>query len=409
MKNTADLIVVGGGPAGLMAAGTAGGRGLRVILIEKNEKVGRKLGITGKGRCNLTNNTTPQKVVEALPTNGKFMYSALNLLTPADTMALFEGLGVPLKTERGGRVFPVSDRAADVVNALRTYCRRGNVETVTATVKDVITEDGRVTGVTTDKGDFYAPTVCIATGGASYPATGSTGDGYRLAEKLGHTVVQPRGSLVPLESPDGYCAKMQGFALKNVGLTVLNKSGKKVYEDFGEMLFTHFGVSGPMILSASAHMRNFDKDQYRLSIDLKPALDESKLDARILRDFQKYANREFINSLGELAGRSMIPVLVELSGIPPETRVNSITKAQRRKLLELFKAFPVRISGPRPVEEAIVTTGGVNVREMDPKTLESKKVPGLRFAGEVIDVDGYTGGYNLQIAWSTGYAVGMTV
>jgi len=409
MKNTADLIVIGGGAAGLMTAGTAASRGLRVILIEKNNRMGWKLSITGKGRCNVTNNTTPQKVIESIPTNGKFMYSSLAGFTPSDAMAFFEGLGVPLKTERGGRVFPVSDKAADVVNALRGYCAKNGVITVCAAARSILTEDGVVTGVTTDKGEFAAPNVCICTGGASYPATGSTGDGYRMASELGHTVIPPRGSLVPLESDDDYCAEMQGFSLKNVGLKVTNKAGKVIYEDFGEMLFTHFGVSGPLTLSASAHMRDFQNDKYTMKIDLKPALDEQKLDARILRDFAKFANREFSNSLGELAGRSMIPVLVKLSGIPGDTRVNSITKVQRRRLVELFKAFPVTISGPRPVKEAIITSGGVSVREINPKTMESKLVNGLYFAGEVIDVDAYTGGFNLQIAWSTGYAAGSAI
>jgi len=406
MKRPSDIIVVGGGAAGLMAAGAAASCGAAVALLERNPRPGRKLGITGKGRCNLTNDCGVQQVLENTPTNGKFLYSALGAFPPSAVMEFFRAQGVELKTERGNRVFPVSDRAGDVVDALEGYCRRGGVEVIRARARRVLLRDGRAAGVLTDAGEFYAPRVILCTGGASYPATGSTGDGYAMASELGHTIVPPKPSLVPLESPDRYCGRMQGFAPRNVRLKVLG-GGKVVYEDFGEMLFTHFGVSGPLILSASAHMRDFGREKYSLSIDFKPALDEKKLDARILRDFEKYRNRDIANALTDLEARSMIPVLVELSGIPAETRANAVTREQRRALLELLKAFPVAISGPRPIAEAVVTSGGVDVREIRPKTMESRLAPGVYFAGELIDVDAYTGGFNLQIAWSTARAAAL--
>lgn len=392
-----------------MAAGLAARRGLDVVIIEKTKYTGRKLGITGKGRCNVTNDCPPREVIGNIPRNGKFLYSAVTAFPPRRVMELFESLGVPLKVERGNRVFPVSDRAADIVEALRAFCRRGGVRIVHERAVEILTDGGRVSGVRTDAGEHMATSALIATGGLSYPVTGSDGDGYKLAAALGHNVVKPRGSLVPLEAEGGECARMQGFAPRNVAVKVVDGSGRRVYEDFGEMLFTHFGVSGPVILSASAHMRDFERERYTLYIDLKPALDMETLDRRLLRDFEKYKNRDFINALEDLAGRSMIPVLVERSGIPPHTRVNSVTREQRRALAELLKAFPVKITGPRPVEEAIVTSGGVDVREVDPRTMESKLVPGLRFAGEVLDVDGYTGGFNLQIAWSTAYVAAGSV
>lgn len=415
MRSTSsDLVVIGGGAAGMMAAGLSARCGLSVTILEKTRYTCRKLGITGKGRCNLTNNTSVREVIANIPRNGKFMYSAVTAFPPRMVMEFFESLGVPLKTERGNRVFPVSDRAGDVVEALRAFCRDKGVRVAHARAEHILTEAGRVTGVSCVDGDgktcrLSSGNVLIATGGLSYPVTGSDGDGYKMARELGHTVVSARASLVPLEAEGGECARMQGFSLKNVGLKVVDKSGKRIYEDFGEMLFTHFGVSGPMILSASAHMRDFENNSYTIYIDLKPALDEETLDRRLLRDFEKYRNRDFRNALADLAGASMIPVLVEMSGIPPETKVNSITREQRRRLLALFKAFPVKITGARPVEEAIITSGGVDTREIDPRTMESKLVRGLYFAGEVIDVDAYTGGFNLQIAWSTAYLAARSV
>ena len=313
-----------------------------------------------------------------------------------------------MKVERGNRVFPVSDNANDVADALARECRRLGVRTLRTSAREILTEDGAVTGVVTDQGRIACRAAALCTGGLSYPKTGSDGTGDGIAEELGHTVTPRRPSLVPLESPDGYCAEMQGFSLRNVTLSAYEDE-KLIYRELGEMLFTHFGVSGPLVLSASAKMRHMGEKRYRLAIDLKPGLDEKKLDARILRDFEKYANKEFKNALGELAGRTMIPVLVRLSGIPEDTKVNAITREQRQRLLQLFKAFPVSVSGTRPIDEAIVTAGGVSTKEINPRTMESKLVQGLFFAGEVLDLDAYTGGFNLQIAWSTGYVAGMSV
>lgn len=392
-----------------MCALTAAQRGLNVVLLEPNKMLGKKLRITGKGRCNVTNNCDIKTILANIPGDGRFLYSALNRLGPQDTMALFEALGVPLKTERGSRVFPVSDRSHDIANALeRAYAHAGG-RVVHAAATDILTQDGAVSAVVTTEGTIDCDAAVICTGGLSYPLTGSTGDGYRLAQRLGHTVTPTRASLVPLESDDPWCAEMQGFSLRNVTLTVYDEQNKVIYSDLGEMLFTHFGVSGPLVLSASAHMRDFSQHKYRLSIDLKPALDEKKLDARILRDFQKYANRDFKNALYDLAGHAMIPVLVRLSGIPEDTKVNAITREQRHRLVELFKHFPVSVTGTRPIDEAIITSGGVSLKEVNPRTMGSKLVPGLYFAGEVLNLDAYTGGFNLQIAWSTGYVAGNAV
>lgn len=392
-----------------MCALTAAQRGLNVVLLEPNKMLGKKLRITGKGRCNVTNNCDIKTILANIPGDGRFLYSALNRLGPQDTMALFEALGVSLKTERGSRVFPVSDRSHDIANALeRAYAHAGG-RVVHAAATDILTQDGAVSAVVTTEGTIDCDAAVICTGGLSYPLTGSTGDGYRLAQRLGHTVTPTRASLVPLESDDPWCAEMQGFSLRNVTLTVYDEQNKVIYSDLGEMLFTHFGVSGPLVLSASAHMRDFSQHKYRLSIDLKPALDEKKLDARILRDFQKYANRDFKNALYDLAGHAMIPVLVRLSGIPEDTKVNAITREQRHRLVELFKHFPVSVTGTRPIDEAIITSGGVSLKEVNPRTMGSKLVPGLYFAGEVLDLDAYTGGFNLQIAWSTGYVAGNAV
>ena len=405
-----DLVVIGGGAAGLMCAVTAAERGLSVVLLDANQKLGRKLRITGKGRCNLTNQCDIKTFMANIPGDGRFLYSALNRLSPADTMALFESWGLPLKTERGYRVFPVSDNANDVADLLARRCERLGVHWLHTRAVAIESRDGAVSGVVTEQGHLACRAVAVCTGGLSYPLTGSTGDGYRMARSYGHTVVEPMASLVPLESPDESCAEMQGFSLKNVTLSVYEGEGNKpIYSELGEMLFTHFGVSGPLVLSASAHMRHFDTVKYRLAIDLKPGLDEKKLDARLLRDFEKYANRAFRNALGDLLGHSMIPVVVRLSQIDPEKPVHDITREERLRLLHLLKAFPVAVSQKRPIDEAIVTAGGVSTKEINPRTMESKLLPGLYFAGEVLDLDAYTGGFNLQIAWSTGYTAGMSI
>ena len=407
-KLSADAVVIGGGAAGMMCSLVAAQRGLDVILLEPNKTLGRKLRITGKGRCNVTNNCDIKDFLTNIPGDGRFLYSALNRLSPRETMQFFESLGLPLKTERGNRVFPVSDNANDVAGTLARNLERSGVRHIRESAKHIITENGEVTCVKTDSRVISCRTAVICTGGLSYPLTGSTGAGYKMARELGHSIAPCRPSLVPLESDDEYCAQMQGFSLKNVTLSAY-ENDKLIFRELGEMLFTHFGVSGPLVLSASSHMRNFGSAKYRLSIDLKPALDEKKLDARLLRDFEKYANRDFENSLCDLAGKTMIPVLVELSGIPAEEKVNSITRQQRHDLLRLFKEFPVSISGPRPIDEAIVTSGGVLTKEINPRTMESKLVSGLYFAGEVMDIDAYTGGFNLQIAWSTAYVAANSI
>ena len=403
------VVIIGGGAAGLMAACVASSRGAPVLLIEPNETYGRKLRITGKGRCNLTNDCTVREAIDAIPAGGKFLQSALYAFPPQSVIAYFEELGVPLKTERGRRVFPVSDSANDVAEALVRRMKKNGVETLKARVQRIITDNGAVRGVVTGGREIPCCAAIIATGGLSYPKTGSTGDGYKLAETLGHTVLPTRGSLVPLESSDECCTKMQGLSLRNVGITVSDGGKKPVYSDFGELLFTHFGISGPLTLSASAHIRDFENKSYSVFIDLKPALDEETLDKRILRDFEKQKNRDFANSLDELLTRLMIPVIVERSGIPPDKKVHSITREERLRLRTLLKSFEVIISRPRPVDEAVITSGGVDTRELVPATMESKLVRGLFFAGEVINADAYTGGYNLQIAWSTAYAAANAV
>lgn len=399
-----DVIVVGGGAAGMFAAIQAASDGAKVLLLEPNDRLGKKLYITGKGRCNVTNHCSWQEVLKNVPRNSRFLYSALSGFPPEQTEAFFEDRGCALKVERGNRVFPVSDRSASVIDVLRGALRETGVAVRQARVTELLTENGRISGVRTDRGSFAAPAVILATGGKSYPATGSTGDGYRLAAVLGHSIVPPVGSLVPLVEDGHFCERMQGLALKNIRIRLLDESGKSVFEEFGELLFTHFGLSGPVILSASAHMEA--KKRYTVSIDLKPALDEEKLDARILRDFSENQNRNFENALSGLFPKTMIPVIIERSGIHGWEKVNSVTKAQRRALLELTKHFTVQIAGLRPVEEAIITSGGVSVQEVSPKTMESKLVPGLYFAGEILDVDAYTGGFNLQIAWATAFAAG---
>lgn len=406
MTNTKKIAVIGGGAAGMMAAGTALLSGASVTVYEHQNKTMRKLRITGKGRCNVTNNCTTEEFITNVIHNPRFMYAPLSHLSPEDTVNLFENLGVPLKTERGRRVFPVSDRAEDIANALLRY-----TEGVTFRfehVKGVLTENGRAVGVIAKETERF-DAVILASGGVSYPLTGSDGSGHAMARELGHTVTPLTPSLVPLCSSDDCCPKMQGLSLKNVGLRIVdNANGAVLYEDFGEMMFTHFGLTGPMILSASAHLQKNDIKRLSAVIDLKPALDEKTLDNRLLSDFSKFANRNFENALGSLLPAKMIPVMIERTGIDPEKKVHNITKEERKTLLNSLKAFSVALCGFRPIAEAIVTAGGIAVSEIYPKTMMSKKISHLFFAGEVIDVDAYTGGYNLQIAFSTGYLAGKS-
>ena len=403
MSESGGLAVVGGGAAGMMAAICAARAGAAVTLLEPNERLGKKVNITGKGRCNVTNDSNCEELLAHVPQNPRFLYSAFSRFDGRDAMAFFEALGVPLKVERGRRVFPVSDRSFDITAALERELKRLRVKLVRDRAREISVENGCVSAVRGEKGAYPACAIVLATGGVSYPATGSTGDGFAMAAALGHTVTPLRGSLVPLQA-DG-CAELQGLSLRNVGLTVY-ENGKKIHTDFGELLFTHFGVSGPLVLSASAHMRQFGKKQYRLAIDLKPALDEKALDKRLLSDFEKYANSDFRNALGALLPQKLIGAFIDRSGIPPHQKVHDITRAQRETVRALLKRWTVVVAAPMPVESAIVTSGGVKVGEIDPRTMASKKVAGLYFAGEMIDVDAYTGGFNLQIAWATGKAAG---
>lgn len=401
-----DGIVIGGGPAGMFAAITAAQRGQKVLLLERNDRLGKKLLITGKGRCNVTNDCSAQEILQNVPRNSRFLYSAMYAFPPEKIKEFFEENGCALKTERGNRVFPVSDRSQSVLEALQRAMRRSGVGVKSARVKEILTDNGQVSGLRTEKENLAAKWVILATGGLSYPTTGSTGDGYTMAKALGHTVVPCEGSLVPLETEGPDCADMQGLSLRNCGVKLLDAKGKVLYKDFGELLFTHFGVSGPTVLSASTHLKG---ENCRLVIDLKPALDEGKLNERILRDLDMYKNRTMENALTDLLPRSMIPVVLRRLEIVPDLQANSLNKQQRRALVELLKAFTVSITGKRPVAEAIITSGGVKVSEIDPKSMQSKIVPGLYFAGEIIDCDAYTGGFNLQIAWATAYAAGMAV
>lgn len=402
------IAVIGGGPAGLMASSAAAGLGAQVTLFERNAYLGKKLGITGKGRCNITNGADMTEFIGNIPVNGKFMHSAFYSFQNQDMIDLLSRYGVTTKTERGGRIFPVSDKAKSVVDALKKYAQDMGVHVQHEGVKDINKTDTTFSLVLDSGKTLDFDKVIIATGGVSYPQTGSTGDGYRFAKKLGHTIIPPKPSLVPLTTKGDIVRSLMGLSLKNVSIKITDDKNKKVYTDFGEMLFTHYGVSGPIILSASAHLRDYSKRKYTLQIDLKPALDEQALDKRILRDFEKELNRDFINSLDALLPQKMIPVIVELSGIPPRKKVRDITKAERQALNFAIKNFTLEITGTRPIAEAIVTSGGIHVKEIDPKTMESKLVPGLYFAGEVIDVDGYTGGFNLQIAYSTGHLAGSS-
>lgn len=401
-----DVLVIGGGPAGMFAAITAAEQGCHVTLLERNDRLGKKLLITGKGRCNVTNNCSAEEVLQNTPRNGRFLYSAMTAFPPEKTVAFFQAAGCPLKTERGNRVFPQSDSAASILDCLKRKMRESGVTVKTGRVLEITTQEGHVTGVRTETEALKAKTIILATGGLSYPATGSTGDGYEMAKKMGHTVVAPQGSLVPLEEAGEDCSKMQGLSLRNVGVRLVNAKGKVLYKDFGELLFTHFGVSGPTVLSASCHLKG---EGCRLLIDLKPALEESKLDARLLRDLDMYQNRTMENALTDLLPRSMIPVVLDKLQIPRDLQANSLTRQSRHAIVMLLKAFPVEIQGKRPVAEAIITSGGIKTGEVDPKTMASKKIGGLYFAGEILDCDAYTGGFNLQIAWATAYAAALGV
>ena len=407
-----DLIVIGGGAAGLMAAGTAAKNGLSVTLFERNDKLARKVAITGKGRCNVTNNCPLlNDLIANVPVNGRFLYGAFSRFTTDDTIDFFESLGVPLKIERGNRVFPVSDRALDIVDALNKYITQNGVKRKTARVTELIIENGVVKGCRTEDGaEHYADNVLVATGGKSYPVTGSTGDGYKFAKQAGHTITELKPSLVPLECHEGWCTEAMGLSLRNVEIQVEDtKTFKTVYKDFGEMLFTHFGVSGPMILSASSHMRNMEKGRYVIHIDFKPALTHEQLDKRLQRDLLECSNKNLFNTLSLMLPRKMIPIIVKLSGLNGNIKSNQVTKEMRETLVYLLKDIRLTVTDFRPIEEAIITSGGVSVSEIDPKTMKSKLVDGLYFAGEVIDVDAYTGGFNLQIAFSTGHLVGDSI
>lgn len=402
-----DVLVIGGGAAGMMAACTAAQYGASVTLLERNPFLGVKLNITGKGRCNLTNNCDVRGLIAAVPGNGRFLYSAFTGFDAQDVMRFFEDWGVSLKTERGNRVFPSSDRAKDISGALRQCLRQRGVQIVHARALGLRMSGAAVAGAETSEGFIPADRVILATGGVSYPRTGSDGDGHRMARRLGHTVTPLRPSLVPLVSDSPVCPRLEGLSLRNVALRVL-RGGKALYEDFGEMLFTGKGLSGPMILSASAHLAHTGEYACTVHIDLKPALDMEALDKRVLRDFAEAPNRNFSNVLQKLLPQKLVPVIEDLSGISGGQKVNSITRAQRETLCRLVKDFSVPVSGPGGFDEAVVTAGGVAVAEIDPKSMRSKLVPNLYFAGEIIDVDAYTGGYNLQIAWSTGFKAGTS-
>lgn len=404
-----DVIVVGGGAAGLMAAGTAASFGKSVLVAEKNQRLARKVLITGKGRCNVTNQCDNDTFLRNIPRNSRFLYSAISQFNTQDTIDFFERQGVSLKTERGNRVFPVSDKAVDIAEALRSFALSYGAHVSHSAVKGLLLNEDEIVGVEfVDGKKEFASSVIIATGGLSYPATGSTGDGYRFARQAGHTIIPPCPSLVPLVVQESWCPELQGLSLKNVAVTAVDlKTQKSIFHEQGEMLFTHYGVSGPLILSASAHLENLEPGRYGIEIDLKPALSLEQLDARILRDFSLFKNKDFSNALGKLLPHKLIPVVIRLSGISESAKVHQITREQRIYLGQILKALRLTVSGFRPIEEAIITSGGVCTKEINPKTMESKLTKGLFFAGEVIDVDAYTGGFNLQIAFSTGYIAGM--
>ncbi len=401
-----DVLVVGGGAAGMLAAATAGFGGAQVAIVEPNEKLGKKLYITGKGRCNVTNSADMTEFIKNTPTGGRFLYSAFSAFSNTDLIALLSRYGVKTKTERGGRVFPQSDKSSDIISALTRYIKDANVELISKRAERLLIENGAVYGIRLSDGtEIRAKRIILSTGGLSYPQTGSTGDGHRMAKEAGHTIIPARPSLVPLVTRETWVSDLMGLSLKNAAIRVSNRSGKEIYHDFGEMLFTHYGVSGPIVLSASAYMKAGDSP-YILSIDLKPALDEQTLDKRVLRDFSALSNKDFANSLDALLPKKLIPVIIGLSGINPHKKVHDITKEERLRLVRLFKHLPLTVTGTRPIAEAIITSGGVDTKEIQPKTMESKLVRGLYFAGELIDVDALTGGFNLQIAFSTGYLAG---
>lgn len=401
-----DVLVIGGGAAGMLAAAAAGFGGARVAVLEPNEKLGKKLYITGKGRCNVTNSADMSEFIKNTPTGGRFLYSAFSAFSNTDLIALLSRYGVETKTERGGRVFPQSDKSSDIITALTRYIKDANVELISKKAAMLLIENGEVFGVKLSDGkELRAKRVILATGGLSYPQTGSTGDGHRMAKEAGHTITPARPSLVPLVTREKWVSELMGLSLRNAEIRVTNQAGKEIYRDFGEMLFTHYGVSGPIVLSASAYMKAGDFP-YGLSIDLKPALDEQTLDKRVLRDFSALSNKDFANSLDALLPKKLIPVIISLSGIEPHKKVHDITKEERLGLVRLLKHLPLTVTGTRPIAEAIITSGGVDTKEIQPKTMESKLVRGLYFAGELIDVDALTGGFNLQIAFSTGYLAG---
>jgi len=402
-------VVIGAGPAGMIAAGHLAKSIKKVILLDKNKFPGKKLKITGKGRCNITNSADIEDFIKNVPTNPRFLYSAFYSFTNDDIVALLNKYGVKTKVERGGRIFPESDSARDVCDALKKYALKSNVEYKCTEATKILVEDGRVCGVGCRDGDIECDAVVLATGGASYPLTGSDGGGYNLAKKVGHTIIPPKPSLIPIVTKEKWVSELMGLSLKNIEITVKNSKDKKIYADFGEMLFTHFGVSGPVILSASAHIRDLEKENYKIYIDLKPALSFEKLEKRILRDFEEFKNKHLINALDELLPKALIPVIIRLSGIPPHKEVNSVTKEERQSLIKNIKGLELCVSGFRPIDEAIITSGGIKVSEINPSTMESKLVEGLYFAGEVIDVDAYTGGFNLQIAYSTGYLAAQSI
>lgn len=400
------VIVIGAGAAGLLAAGVACRNGADVTVLEKNIYAGKKLNITGKGRCNVTNNCSFDELLANIPQNSRFMYSAFSAFSPQDMMALLEGLGVKLKTERGFRVFPESDNAREITDALVKYLKSGGARVEQDTVLEVLVSDGAVRGVRTQRGERACDAVIVATGGVSYPLTGSTGDGYEFARSCGHTIREPQGSLIPLVAEEKLCKSAQGLTLKNVTLTAKNEKGSVLFCELGEMMFTHFGITGPLVLSASAHMRDFENEKYHVCIDLKPGLSPEKLEERILRDIEEKKNKDMNNLLRGLLPARMIPIVLRKAGIDCDVKANSLTREMRRTLRDTLKGLRIDIDRKRPISEAIITSGGVNVREVNPKTMESKMTSGLFFAGEVLDVDAYTGGFNLQIAWSSAYSAG---